>query len=248
MACNGPPETASCEDTLEALYYEASEAPRSTLAAQRAVESLAQCPGSPAREMLTNIALAKTPFSDEHIRASAIGALADRREQDADVVISEAISPSASVVTRRAVAVALLQTGCGNPCVANLISYFERLYEGELLAEEKTFAAARLQGIPEDIIEVGAKPVRAAQKEVNDILSEVMTKAGSSVTEVLATVYGLGTGAPKPFALKLLGELRLTEACPDLLRSRDAVTSVGSDTASELGRLTDELCPAGKDQ
>ena len=180
--------------------YEDANTPETNV---QAVDRLASIKSDYAKRLL--IALAESPstnFSNQH---EAILRLGDSRNSRIADELSRLLQPHEALAVQNAVSNSLARMGCETQCISNVLHYLEREYYGEhneML--DRTMGA--------DLADI--------QNAVNDNLKTVLVHNPSETLNQLVKVYGLDSAQPSKFAVLLAMNIRLTDACPSLLKAQ----------------------------
>ncbi len=166
------------------------------------VKQLAGYRGSRSEELLLLVAGASQSTEN---RIAAIQALVNRHAGALVSRLAELLVPQESLAVRKEIAQALYSTGCSTECVKNVLYFEERMWHGARPAEEV------LAELPDS--------TSPPEKELQNVLDEVLRKNRTSTMLVLAKVYGLATDFPSPFAVETVQRLGLKEACPLLMHT-----------------------------
>jgi hypothetical protein len=141
-------------------------------------------------------------------RQTAIALLGKRRDVEVSRKLANLLQPYENLGTRKAIADALFEGGCSIPCIRLVLHYRERIWRGEPDSEE------RIPPVSTFVISQ-----RAA---INEKLNQTLLKQPDLTLSVLQSTYGLGSDDPSPFALALVEELKLKNACGSLIHSQEA--------------------------
>jgi hypothetical protein len=182
-----------------------------------AIEKLAQYKGDFATDLLLRIALSPTAGSPE----KAVQSLAGRRTRDLSGPLSTLLQPHYGLELRLAVADFLQYHPCSVECIDRILHYRERLWRGESNYED------HFMDLNNTKWETGA--IASKQRKVLDELALILVRERRTTLRSLQQTYGLGFPYPSRYAVDLVGQLELIEACPDLttsLRGSDRDTSL----------------------
>jgi hypothetical protein len=166
------------------------------------VKRLAGYSGDRSSELL--LVVASGARSQEN-RLAALEALVSRKDAARVSRLSELLLPTETFPMRQAIANAIYQTGCSPECVKNILYYEERIWRGDRPAEVTD--ANPPAGLSEQ------------EKELQTALDETLRKNKPALGAVLEKIYGLAGPFPNPFAIEVVTRLRITEACPLLMRT-----------------------------
>jgi hypothetical protein len=154
-------------------------------------------------------------------RNAAVAALAKRHDPAISADLAILIQPHTSESLRHAVATTLLQLSCSTECVQDVLHYLERMWRGEANSEDIVTddlpTKELLQSNPA-LVNAQIAQVQADQQQLISQLNAILLRNRFGTIEILQRVYGLGSVRPSPFALHIVGELHLPEACPSLRR------------------------------
>ena len=171
------------------------------------VDSLASIK-SPRTHLLL-LQLAKDEEVNESNREEAIKQLSKATDPETAAALSNLLQPFEGLSFQQEIATALRKMNCIDSCIANVLHYLERYYNGEHF-------------IMEDVNrEELAGDLRKDQQTINRTLEAILTERSDSTLGYLSTVYGIGTAQPAPFAVDLVARLRLAESCHALLKAQE---------------------------
>ena len=151
------------------------------------------------------IAIALSPYARPDTATMLIPILASRRAPETSEALSQFLQPHIPLAVRREAADALKQAGCFSACISNTLHYKERLWKGDVPIELDV-----KQG------EDAKQHFQNEENAINDALDFVLQHDPHATLQQLRRVYGLGSMQPSYFALSVLQELTLVEACKDL--------------------------------
>jgi hypothetical protein len=153
----------------------------------------------------TLIAIALSPNARPDSPTMLIPVLAARRDPETPEALSQFLQPHIAPAIRAGAADALKQTGCSYGCILNTLHNKERLWKGDVPIELDV-----KQG------EDAKQYFQNEENAINDALDFVLQHNSHATLQQLRRVYGLGSMQPSYFALSVLQELTLVEACKDL--------------------------------
>jgi hypothetical protein len=209
------------ESRIENLYVQAGGIAsqfRSTPNAEAAVRELAGYRGSRSTDFLIHIAQGRTQIVWPDIQAAAIHALARRPQPEVASAISGLLQPHVSLTVRVAAAETLRTLPCTDPCIDSVLRYLQRIRSGEPNFEDRISNPSQLDSMVRT-------SRRAEQSHLYGCLREVLKAHVYATINLLRAEYGLGSAAPSLFALGIVEELRLTQACPSVLSSEQQMNA-----------------------
>jgi hypothetical protein len=202
------------EHRIELLFLEASGYPpvfRNTEQSQLATKELGTYRGREVTQKLLAIATGDVGLAMPQTQKAAIEALAVRHDPEISSDIANLLQPNQSRSARETAVSALQKLPCNAECVAAILHYLERVWQGELNFEERTISFGQT-----------AESVKAEDgKEEEPIYEQLVTvlqREHGTTMEILERVYGLGTVAPSKFALMVVSRAGLQDACPLLTK------------------------------
>lgn len=204
------------EHRIEMLFLEAAGHPRffrSTQQSERAVKELGTYRGNEITQKLLAIATGDTWLVMQQTQTDAIEALAKRQDSSVSVELSNLLQPSEPYSTREAAAKALLKQSCDTACVSAVLHYLERVWGGELNAEERTIFPGKF----------GQSTRAEIEKEDTFLYSQlilILQRAHPVTLVVLEQVYGLGSIAPSKFSLAIVSRAGFSDVCPLLMHDQ----------------------------
>ncbi|HEX5226705.1 MAG TPA: hypothetical protein VFW44_03305 [Bryobacteraceae bacterium] len=206
------------------LYQEAAGAAGGTEEMVAAVKRLAAIHGGRSTAQLLDLAMNRKPLDlGGDVQIAAIQALGDRRE--ASATLARLLQPQAVEPLRKAVADALQKMECDEHCVGSVLHYLERTSAGEANVEERVLEASVAKSGPSSDWESIRAETKREERAVYESLYVVLQRQDALTVRALERIYGLGTDAPSKFALDLLSKIRLRDACPALLQTKEAIKS-----------------------
>lgn len=170
----------------------------------RAVDRLASIRSEYAKGLL--FALVASPSANFSNQTEAILRLGDSRNPKIADELSRFLQPHETLAVQNAVSNSLARMRCETQCISNVLQYLEREYYGEhneML--DRTMGA--------DLADI--------QNAVNDNLKTLLAHNPGETLNQLVKVYGLESPQPSKFAVLLTIDLRLTNACPSLLKAQE---------------------------
>jgi len=182
------------------LYDEAN----SVQTAPEVVKELANVKGTNVQILL--LSLAESPSANVANRQEAISQLANSKDPEIAIRLSELLQPYQPLALQDEVGRSLTRLKCRTPCIGNVLHYLEREYWGEHNEmQDRTIVS---------------EPLRKIQNSINENLSMVLSSNGADTLNELLTVYGFGSSQPSKYAVTLVMNVELTNACPLLLKSQ----------------------------
>lgn len=166
--------------------------------------------GTHARQLVLKLATDRYTLLGDTTQTDAIAFLGKTGDSQAADRLALLIRPYQGVGVRFAAADSLLNLPCSRECVRLVIDYEERMWRGDL-SLETMFG----KEIPEEI--------RERDHEIDEKLDRVLLNNKRDTLRSLVEIYGLGRKGVSPFALQLIRELKLTEACPFMEAQKDPV-------------------------
>lgn len=160
-------------------------------------------------DMLLQIALGRAGFAMPQQQEQAIRALAGRKDPNIAAMLATLLQPHEALGTRMAAAETLKQLPCNSECVASVLHYMERVYQGEPNSEDGFTPSPQV-----------AFKLETERQQFYHDLDDVLENDKVTTVAVLTDVYGLGSEDPSAFGLELISRIRLSEACPLLLQSQ----------------------------
>jgi hypothetical protein len=210
---------------MDRLYAEAAGYPqffRGSSQSTEAVRKLAAYRGRRATEMLLDIALGHGPLVLGDTQSEAIKALGKRDDPDVALALANLLQPHEGLATRQAAATALQYLPCNTECVSSILRYLERIWLGEPNYEDRTVRPPGFQDVTASL--------QKDQQALYVSLYGVLQREKVATYTNLVKVYGLGSDAPSAFALDLVSHLGLTEACPLLQQSDQAIKKLPAES------------------
>ncbi len=166
------------------------------------VQKLASYRGDHAADLLLLVA-GGAPTQEN--RLVAIHALVERKAAPLVSRLSELLVPQESFAIRMAVAQALYQTACSTECIKNVLYFEERMSNGARPSE--------------DVVSDPPRGLSKPERQLQNVLDEVLKKNKPALGLVLAKVYGLTSEFPSSFAIQVIERLEIKEACPALIHT-----------------------------
>jgi hypothetical protein len=153
------------------------------------------------------IAIVLSPQARPDTPEMVIPVLAARHDPAITQALSQLLQPHLAPVVRRVATDSLKQMDCGSACVENILHYEERIWKGDVPSESDVNQSEGAKG-----------EFQNEENAINSDLDLVLQRNSSATMEQLRRVYGLGSLHPSYFALYVLQQLNLSEACTDLSR------------------------------
>jgi DNA-binding CsgD family transcriptional regulator len=155
------------------------------------------------------VAVAMTPTAASENRDTAIDELSKIGNAEATEGIAELLAPHQYMTIREHAARAIQGSNCSERCIELVLFYLYRLSSGEVALRERL----KNKSVQQQILQ--------AQNQVVANLHTTLVRHRAQTLSALAAIYGLGTEEPSQFAIKMVEQLQLTEACDLLLRSEE---------------------------
>lgn len=171
-----------------------------TKESEAAFHELVTYSGDHARQLVLRIATRRQPAFFDNTQAEAIRFLGQVGDVETADRLADLLRPYRGLDVRNAVAHSLVRLPCHANCIRSVLDYRERMWRGEPSVE------MMLGGrVPDQIAE--------EKQELDRKLDQVLLKQRQDTLMVLIEVYGLGELEVTPFALHVIEQLKLTEAC-----------------------------------
>jgi len=206
------------------------DAARSSPSGERmqAVERLAAHSGEYSTELLLRLALDERPIADLRVRVASVATLAKRHDARVSGPLASLMVPHNALRLRQSIASAFQNMSCSPECVGWLLQYLYRIRAGD--------------GNSEDFYQLPPPPSEdfaAEEQEINKKLEEVLIREKPETLRALREVYGFESDTPSPFAIHMLGQLHIKEACDSLIRIhvealRDSATRTELETTLQV--------------
>src|SRR5581483_10569261 len=183
--------------------YEVANSPETNI---QAVDRLAAIKSEYATGLLFELAKTSASFSNQN---EAILRLGESRNPRIADELSRMLQPHEALGVQNAVSNSLARMDCETQCMSNVLHYLERGYYGEhneML--DRTMVRANLADI---------------QNAINDNLKAVLTHNPGETLNQLIKIYGLDSPQPSKFAVLLAIDLRLSNACPSLVKAQESI-------------------------
>jgi hypothetical protein len=149
--------------------------------------------------LVLRIATTRNMLDLGNSQIEAIRVLGERGDAETAEGLAGLLRPYQGLAVREAVASSLLKLPCFSNCIRLVLDYRERIWRGEPSVE--SILGAIPEGIDEQRLQVDRKLDRVLLDNKRDTLA------------VLVQTYGLREITVSPFALHLVGQLNLKEAC-----------------------------------
>lgn len=178
-----------------------------TTKSRAAFDELAKHQGQYANELVLRVATEKHELDFGGNQVAAIKALGKRGDSNTAERLADLLHPFEGLAVREAVADSLLLLPCSLPCIGSVLRYREAMWRGDPSPEG---------ALPQS--DSVAKELNQERLETDLKLDKVLSRERTATLMVLTRDYGLGELFSSPFALYMVVQLKLTEACPLLLR------------------------------
>jgi hypothetical protein len=155
--------------------------------------------GAHARQLILKIARDESGLFDT-MPTDAIRVLGQTGDSETADRLALLVRPWRGLAVRAAAADSLLKLPCSPECVHSLLDYKERKWRGDLSVETILDT-----DIPNE--------TREKENEIDQKLDRLLLNNRRDTLRILIEIYGLGEIEVSPFALHLIRELKLTEAC-----------------------------------
>jgi hypothetical protein len=224
---------------LERLYCEASGAYpyfHDTDSSVKAVHEIGSYRGDKAEKMLFKLASNNSDSSGIGISipVAAIRELQVRRDPRIPEFLAGHLKTETVIDKRRAAAKALQSLSCDRGCATELLQYLEQIDKGSLNVEDTVVEPNYDYGPNPRVrqaIEASNQRVRnaieAEQKEIYGLLYTALLNQSKTTNSVLTDAYGLGSSAPKNFAIDFVVQSQDKDACSAL---EESVKAIGHST------------------
>ena len=169
-----------------------------------AVEQLGNYKGEQAVNALLEVA---TSHTFENNRILAIRELGTRGDDEVAITLANILQPHEGFAIRKVVGEELVRRHCPAACIAIVLRYEDRIFDGERTVEATFFSDP----------DTGHR-LKAEEAEFVANLDKVLAKEPGLTIRELVDTYGLGSW-PSRFALNVTTRLKLTDACPALQNS-----------------------------
>ncbi|HKS83721.1 MAG TPA: hypothetical protein VJR23_19620 [Candidatus Acidoferrales bacterium] len=199
---------------LESEYLEAGTIYVSSAKRLADIEQIGKSSDKRATQFLVNLTLdGGVPFDS---REAAARVLASKKDPSISADLASLLQPQTSESLRHAVAAAILPLPCSRECVKDVLHYLERMWWGESNSEDVVTDSPPTKQLLEsdpELVKQQIADVQAQQKELVSQLENVLVRNRGETIAVLEQVYGLGSFHPAPFAVHMVVDLKLSEAC-----------------------------------
>jgi hypothetical protein len=176
-----------------------------------AVQSLASFRGEDSRKALLIVALGQGPLVLPDAQIESIKILRGTRDPGVAATLSSLLQPHISLPVHEAVAEALQSLPCDENCTLSIMRYLERIWHGELNADDTIDWPQGLEG--------ASAATQREEAALYSALYSILRVNEISTLTAMAENYGLGTSAPSAFALDLAVRLNMVKACPSIMES-----------------------------
>jgi hypothetical protein len=205
------------EDALSRLWTQVSGVQGSDQAFA-AVREIATYRGERSTSMLLAISYGHpSPLPTRDVQVEAVKALSGGRDPQVSIAIAGLLRPQEILPIREAAAEYLQDGSCPDECIARMLHYLERVWNGELNIEDRTRYPASFG----DFADRQRARDRDRQQSAYVKVLQALRRRGTATLQVMIDVYGLNTRAPSTFALAILPRIRPRDVCQVLLESRN---------------------------
>lgn len=209
------------------LYEAVHDSTRSSAERVQVVHGIGASSGSLSVQLLIEIASDPAVYID--CREAAVRELSIRGDAYAIMRIAELLQPHVAPSLRLAIANAL-NSSCPQSCIRLVMHYLERSFRGETSYYEPP---GQVKSYLED-----------TERQIQQALLAPLKKEPNITLSVLEDTYGLGSRHPSPFALLIVEQLRLAEACAKLSSPFRTSPPTSGALLSDIEKLKAKLqCP-----
>jgi len=159
--------------------------------------------GAEAKGAILEIALNPQTEIDKRLRA--VEWLGQHTDRGDSTRVASLLQPHNALALRLAVGKTINRTGCSPACVRIVLHYLERIWRGDRASED------RFRSNTSELDRTGL-----LKEELLAYVLSTLQKEKSSTLGVLESIYGLGSTTPSPFAVYVVDEINLKEACGDM--------------------------------
>jgi hypothetical protein len=206
------------------LFNEASGVLPYTDESARAVHELGADPSDEAEQMLFALASRQQEFPAVYVQLEPIRELERRRSSRLPGFLAQLIDTKTLIDSRKEAAQALQSLPCDAGCTSTLLDYLSRIDGGELNVEDTGLSAS-----PPSLDAIVKPRIMAEQKEIYDLIYSELFRDSDTTIRVLRQAYGLGTAAPKNFAISFAARANSQRFCPILIQSDEQLKMTNSD-------------------
>lgn len=211
---------SATEDRATELFLRATTLQVDSGHAVAAARELGQMHGPDVEALLLRIVRAEVEWSDQYVRVEAIQAVVGRQMSSAALILAGQLVPDASYVVRIAIVDALQRLGCSRDCLRLVMHYMERVWNGELPAEDAAIDSYKKYGMPQRDIEVMSAVHKTDRDTLYAKLYDLLRRNGSEMVNVLVDAYGMRSENPSLFAIQVVVDAHLREACPAMMEGQ----------------------------
>ncbi|SRR5229473_3746439 len=203
-------------EKMNILYNQATEF-RGGVNPIESVRKLALYDNAHSNMLLSRIAMGSTKTSafSSDAQVEAIRTLSRTSDPVIAGNLASLLQPHNGLDIRLAVALTLQHLPCKSICIESILHYLERVKAGELNLED----LATPSNVGADI------SFEHEHEQLYGILYSTLKREQSDTVATLRFVYGLESVSPTLFALDLLRQTKIPDACPLLLRSKQKISS-----------------------
>jgi hypothetical protein len=198
--------TSASQQGTRRLYEVATNSELSRADRLKAVGELAKAGTQEASDLL--VAIAIDSQSDVDVRREAILSIGKRKDSHNAAEIATILRPHQPLYLRLATVETLAALECTETCMERVLHYMERIWRGEASAESH-----KEMDIPQKVL------LDSDLEGLNLSLRKVLNRDRGYTIKALVDVYGLYSPYPSSFAIHLLEEVQLVEACEGLSRA-----------------------------
>jgi hypothetical protein len=226
-----------------ARYAEgASDPGRGSTERLRDISKLSRIPGPGTTQFLIDIAInPSVPFDS---RNAAVTALKGKQDPSISADLAALLQPHNAETLRSAVADALTQLPCSVECARSVLHYLERMWRGDSNSEDLVADSPPVEDLTKldpQLINSQTTAIRKQRQQVVAQLESVLSENPAETLKVLRDIYGLGSFHPSYFAIYMVGELRLSQACGDLNTPHLSEIN-GEQMATQIEAVKQHLC------
>jgi hypothetical protein len=189
-----------------------------------AVHELGADPSDEAEQMLFALASRQPEFPAVYVQLEPIRELERRKSPRLPAFLAQTINPKALIDSRKEAAQALQSLPCDAGCTSTLLDYLSRIDGGEPNVEDTGLSAS-----PPSLDAIVKPRIVAEQREIYDLIYSELLRDTETTILVLRQTYGLGTAAPKNFAISFAARANSQRFCPILIQSEEQLKMTNSD-------------------
>jgi hypothetical protein len=202
----------------------------------RAIRELGDDPSDEAEQMLIDLA-SHAGLLDGSAQREAISELAKRNDPNLPPFLAGLIQPATLLDSRMAAAQALQSRPCNAQCTRSLLSYLNRIDSGEVNVEQ--------QGLDKwgtDLRKSIEATTMPQEQRIYALVYAVLLHSPDTTNSLLRQDYGLGSAAPKQFAIAFVTKANSAAFCPALIQSERQIASPASTQQSLIEVLKSLKC------